>query len=167
MCSFTLQGRFRLAVIPFRSFQVLLDPEAQRSCLHSIRAHLRPGGILALQLFDPRLESMVPGEGPAPNPDRGTVPNPDTGNDVTIRVLRRQTDPLRQVFEEEWEFTERGPDGTVVRRENETLAMRWTYRHEIRYLLELCGFEVVAEYADFQGAPPAYGREQVWVARRP
>ena len=32
-------------------------------------------------------------------------------------------------------------------------------------LLELAGFEVVAEYGDFKGSPPAYGREQVWVVR--
>ena len=44
--------------------------------------------------------------------------------------------------------------------------MRWTYRWEMRYLLELTGFEVVAEYGDFRGSPPAYGQEQVWVCRR-
>src|SRR5206468_293061 len=36
-------------------------------------------------------------------------------------------------------------------------------RSEMRYLLELLGFEVVADYGDFRGGPPAYGREQVWV----
>ncbi len=36
----------------------------------------------------------------------------------------------------------------------------------MRYLLELCGFEILAEYSDFSMSPPAYGREQVWVARR-
>ncbi|MGI8703044.1 MAG: class I SAM-dependent methyltransferase [Candidatus Limnocylindrales bacterium] len=167
MSSFALDRRFGLSVIPGRSFQILLEPEEQRACLDSIRDHLRPGGILALQLFDPLLETLVPGEQPAPSPDRGTVTHPGTGNDVTVHVIRRRNDPLRQVFEEEWEFTERGPDGAVLRRENETLAMRWTYRYEMRYLLELSGFEVVGEYSDFQGARPAYGREQVWVARRP
>jgi hypothetical protein len=37
----------------------------------------------------------------------------------------------------------------------------------MRYLLEVSGFEVVAEYSDFQGSPPKYAAEQVWVARRP
>lgn len=44
--------------------------------------------------------------------------------------------------------------------------MRWSIRREMRHLIELCGFEVVAEYGDFRGGPPAYGREQVWVLRR-
>ena len=46
------------------------------------------------------------------------------------------------------------------------MRMRWIYRNEMRYLLELCGFAVEAEYSDFFGSPPAYGKEQVWVARR-
>ena len=37
----------------------------------------------------------------------------------------------------------------------------------MRYLLELCGYEVEAEHGDYFGGPPVYGREQVWVARRP
>ena len=45
--------------------------------------------------------------------------------------------------------------------------MRWTYRHEMRHLLELAGFPNAVEYSDFVGSPPAYGREQVWIARRP
>ena len=34
------------------------------------------------------------------------------------------------------------------------------------HLLELCGFVVEAEYSDFLGAPPVYGKELVVVARR-
>jgi hypothetical protein len=33
------------------------------------------------------------------------------------------------------------------------------------WLLELCGFQPVEQWSDFQGAAPAYGKEQVWVAR--
>ena len=46
------------------------------------------------------------------------------------------------------------------------MALRWTYRWELRHLLELCGFVVEAEHSDFHGAPPAYGKELVVVARR-
>src|SRR3712207_7021754 len=53
---------------PFRSFQLLLEPQAQRSCLEAIKAHLRPGGLVAIHLFDPLLETLAPGDGPAPVP---------------------------------------------------------------------------------------------------
>ncbi len=42
-------------------------------------------------------------------------------------------------------------------------AWRPTLRQEMAYLFELCGFQIVAQYSDFEGSPPAYGREQLWV----
>ena len=86
---------------------------------------------------------------------------------MTRNVLHRTTEPLSQVLTEVWEFAEHDDTGRVVRREQETLRMRWTYRYEMRYLLELAGFEVEAEHADFRGSPPRYAAEQIWVARRP
>ena len=157
---------FRLAITPFRSFQALLAPEQQRGALASIHRHLAPGGLLVLDLFDPRVEWLSPGDVATPRPERPSVRHPVTGNEVHIRVLSRANDAFHQVLEERWEFSESNAEGHVVRREEETLRLRWTYRWETRYLLELTGFEVEAEYSDFRGSPPAYGREQVWVARR-
>ncbi len=45
------------------------------------------------------------------------------------------------------------------------MALRWTYRWELRHLLELCGLAVEAEYGDFTGSAPAYGQELIVVAR--
>jgi hypothetical protein len=45
------------------------------------------------------------------------------------------------------------------------MTLRWTYRWELRHLLEVCGFTVEAEYSDFTGAAPAYGEEMIVVAR--
>jgi len=39
-------------------------------------------------------------------------------------------------------------------------------RQEMRYLFELTGFEVIAEYSDFFRAPPAYGKDQLWIVRK-
>jgi SAM-dependent methyltransferase len=167
MAAFDLGERFGLAVIPFRGFQIITTPQAQRNCLTSVHTHLRPGGILVLHLFDPLLQTLVPEETAAPHPDRGTVRHPQTGNEVRVRVLSRRNDPLRQVFDEEWLFEEVDAGGAVVRGERETLSLRWTYRYEMRYLLEVAGFTELVEYSDFRSSPPAYGREQVWLARRP
>jgi hypothetical protein len=45
------------------------------------------------------------------------------------------------------------------------MALRWTWRGELHHLLELCGFGVEAEYSDFEGSGPEYGREMIVVAR--
>jgi len=164
MVDFDLGESFDAVVIPFRSFMCLLDPGAQRRCLGRVRAHLRPGGVLAFALFDPRLDLCVPGVF-EPRSDRGI--DPRTGHTIEVEVLARTNDPLTQVLHETWRFTELDPAGTILRSEEEVLSMRWTYRHEMHHLLELAGFDVVGEYSDFDRSPPSYGREQVWVARRP
>ena len=44
------------------------------------------------------------------------------------------------------------------------MALRWTWRWELRHLLELCGFGVEAEYSNFARSAPAYGKELIMVA---
>ena len=163
---FDLTTRFGLAIAPGRVFQGLLTPDDQRAALATIRRHLRPGGDLVLQLFDPLLEAVAAFDGAPAAGEREAVVLPDSGHRLTRNVLHRTTDPLSQVLTEVWEFAEHDDTGRVVRREQETLRMRWTYRYEMRYLLELAGFEVEAEHADFRGSAPRYAAEQIWVARR-
>jgi len=167
MTSFSLGETFALVIIPFRAFQALLTPEAQRSSLRCIHRHLHPSGRFIVDLFDPRLDWLLPGHIPSPLPDRPQLTHPVSGNAVTIEVLERINDPLRQVLRERWRFTEHDSRGHVVRQEEEILELRWTYRYEMRHLLELCGFTVEREISDFTDAPPAYGREQIWVATGP
>ncbi|HUU84834.1 MAG TPA: class I SAM-dependent methyltransferase [Phycisphaerae bacterium] len=165
MADFDLEQQFALVIIAFRSFQALLSPEDQRRCLNCIHRHLKPGGRLILDLFDPRLDLCVPD---AKNPcDKPTVCHPVSGNKVEIEFTRLRTDPLQQLLVERWRFQEIDDAGKVIREDIDHLALRWTYRHEMRYLLELTGFQIEAEYSDYDESPPAYGREQLWVVRKP
>ena len=165
MSAFSLDPRFGLVFIPYRSFLGLTTPEAQRACLTCAHRHLRSGGLLVIDIFDPRLDLCVPGAAPTGPPEE--MVDPTTGNTVRVDVLGRTNDPVAQTLRERWRFVERSPEGAVLREADETLTLRWVYRFEMRYLLELCGFEIEAELSDFEGSPPAYGREQIWVARRP
>ncbi|MEQ9330002.1 class I SAM-dependent methyltransferase [Thalassobaculum sp.] len=163
MTGFELGHRFPLALIPARAFQHVLDPYRQQAALTCIRKHLEPGGHLVLDLFDPRLDTVVEG-GPKPVPVRERH-DPDSGKLLRRTVIERRCDPMRQTIEESLRFDEVGPDGGVIRRGESSWVLRWTLRQEMRWLLELSGFEPVAEYSDFRGSPPAYAREQLWVAR--
>lgn len=167
MRSFSLGERaFGLAIAPFRAFQTLLSVEDQRVCLAAAHEHMRPGAVLALHLFDPRLDLCTPDSAGPRNRDEGLFPHPDGGR-VQVTVVERRNDPVRQVLDEDWLFRLLDAAGNVTRTEQETLSMRWTYRYEMRHLLELGGFQVESEASDFHGSPPAYGLEQVWTARRP
>jgi hypothetical protein len=72
-------------------------------------------------------------------------------------VLQRLDETLR--------IEELDVDGNVVDSEDSSWSLRWTMRQEMAYLFELCGFEPIEQYSDYLGSTPAYGREQLWVAR--
>jgi len=164
MMTLELGRDFALVLTPARVFQFALTQDAQRQALAALRSHLRPDGRLVLDLFDPRLDFVVPSENDAPR--GGELVHPTTGNRVTWEVARRMPDPGRQLIVEDWRFGEIDAAGNVLRADTERLTLRWSLRSEMRLLFELAGLEVLAEYGDFDGGPPAYGGEQVWVLRR-
>lgn len=165
MTHFDLGEQFALAIIPFRAFLMLLTSDQQRSALRCIHAHLRPGGKLIIDVFDPLYASMAQ-EKFTPRREVPQMPHPRTGNTVGVEVIERTVDHVQQRFVERWRFRETAADETIVREEEELLELRWIFRYEMRYLLELTGFVVESEVSDYLGAPPAYGKEQIWTARR-
>ena len=73
---------------------------------------------------------------------------------------------MRQLLTETFQIDELDERGVTIASEESSWTLRWSTRQEMRYLFELTGFEVVAEYSDFFRAPPAYGKEQLWVVRK-
>lgn len=165
MTTFDLGRTFALIVAPSRVLQFALTSDAQRAALRASRAHLATGGRLVLDLFDPRLEFVVPGS--IFPPRQGEVIHPKTGNRVIWEIVGREPDPAAQLVTSDWSARELGPSGEVLRDQTERLTLRWTTRSEMRLLFELEGLEVLADYGDFDGGPPVYGGEQVWVLGLP
>jgi SAM-dependent methyltransferase len=164
MTRFDLGRKFRLILVPFRSFHHLLTPREQRNCLECVRRHLAPGGRFIVDLFDPRIEFCLPGGDQSPT-SRGRVRHPQTGNWIRIHVENRRNDPHTQTFSEQWIHEELDARGRPVRRWKDDLSLRWTYRFEMEYLLRLSGFDPIACYGDFRGGRQKYGAEQIWVCQ--
>lgn len=162
MTALDLGRQFGFAFVPFRSFQHLLSVERQRQALAAIHRHLAPGGTLALHLFDPRFD-LLADEEQRPAPSEGSAPD---GRRYLGEILGTRLDHLAQTRHDLWRYRELAPDGTVLREEEREMALRWSFRWELRHLLELSGFTVEAEYSDFRRAPPAYGKELIVVAKR-
>ena len=80
-------------------------------------------------------------------------------------VLHSSFDHLAQIRRDLWRYAAFDADGTALEEDTREMALRWTWRWELRHLLELCGFVVAAEYSDFTGSAPAYGKELIVVAR--
>ena len=157
-----LRRRFGFVFVAFRSFQALLTIDLQRKSLEGIRRHLEPTGRLALHLFDPRLDLLTDRDIRLPGLS-GT--HPETGRRDVARVLRTNFDHLNQLRRDLWRYAEIGPNGETLAEDTREMVLRWTYRWELHHLLNLCGFAVEAEYSDFAGSAPAYGKELIVVAR--
>lgn len=162
MSQLNLQRRFGFLFVPARSFQHLLTIELQKTSLEALHRHLQPGGRLALHLFDSRLDLLSDPDIPQPGL-AGT--HPESGLRYTGEILRTDFDHLNQVRRDLWRYTEIGHDGKVVAQDTREMALRWTYRWELHHLLRLCGLVVEAEYSDFGGSAPVYGRELILIAR--
>lgn len=148
---FGLEESFELAVLPFRSFQHMLTPADQRAALRRIRAHLRPGGTIVLDLFNPSLPMLGDpswGRFPIVEPEF-TMPD---GRRVTrsYRVLER--DYVNQIQHVEFIIDVVHPDGRAEHRAD-AFAIRYLFRYEAEYLLECEGFRVQAIYGDYDRQP--------------
>jgi SAM-dependent methyltransferase len=163
MRDFNIDRSFALIIIAARSFQHLIEPADQRAALSCVRRHLSLGGHLVLDMFDPNFELLF-------DPRPVAVPvrearHPQTGQLVRRSVVGRETDKLRQTIKEILRFEVINAAGAIVSSQETSWTLRWNLRQETRYLLELCSLAPVGEFSDFNGSPPAYGREQLWVAR--
>ena len=73
-------------------------------------------------------------------------------------VLTGTRDYLNQIRRDLWRYAETDLNGALLEEATREMARRWTYRWELRHLLELCGFVVEAEYSDFTVRRPHMAR---------
>jgi SAM-dependent methyltransferase len=163
MKNFALQQTFSLIMIPARAFHFLLTTVDQRLALNCIRRHLVPGGHLVVDLFDPNFEGLLTAD--FRNRFTREVRDPRSGHLFRRTVVARNVDWVQQRLDETLRIEELDGDGNVVDSEESVWSLRWTMRQEMAYLFELCGFEPIEQYSDFRASAPAYGQEQLWVAR--
>ena len=167
MRSYSLGKQFNLVTVPNRSFLHLLTTDDQRQALSRIRCHLAQGGRLVFNVFDPKLEWIVEDHKFPESPLRkhGEFVRTDTGNRVIVWATR-DYNPAQQIIKEDFIFEEVDDTGVAIARSYSSLTLRYVYRFEMQYLLELCGFKVEALYGNFQRGTFSHGGEQIWVCQR-
>ncbi len=167
MADFRLDERFGLAIIPFRSFHLLLTAATEKACLGRIRDHLVEGGRLALNIFNPDLLKMAGWLG-AERPRREQAAAETlAGGGRREQWHTRRYLTASQELEEERIKEELSDAGAIVARVSRNLRLRYVFRYEMEHLLALSGFEVEGLYGWFDRRP--FGddsAEMVWLARR-
>ena len=153
---FTLDERFRLAIVGLDSFGLLLSVEDQLAALRRIRHHLVPGGLLILDLSN--------GNGRGAEPTDELVlqyegHDPATGLPLS-KWTARSTDHGEQVDHYTYFYDEVGDD-RVVRRATVRLDLRYVGRFELELLIMLADLVPEAFYGSYDLAPFAAGCERL------
>jgi ubiquinone/menaquinone biosynthesis C-methylase UbiE len=143
MIDFRTNRKYSLAIIARSGFMHLLTPKEQRQALLNIKKHLTVGGILTLNTFEP-------------NPKLQAIQMDTTSEDYTFRAEfinsegRRERiynaigyNPQTQIMSGNWKFETLDENDNVVDIRIRPLAMRQTYRTELEYLCELCGYRII------------------------
>jgi SAM-dependent methyltransferase len=139
--------RFSLIYSAFRAFQHLATVDAQLACLACVRRHLAPGGMLAFDVFNPRLDRIAVREEREQEDARF-----QDREDEVVRYTSVTRDPGTQTQRVRMRY-ERRTRGGGAGEESVEFDMRWFYRFEIEHLLARAGFELAALYGDFDGSP--------------
>jgi SAM-dependent methyltransferase len=149
-------ARFRLITCPFRAFSHLLDSDAQLAALARIKHHLAPGGVFAMDLFDPNPANMARAE----DPEYLSITFQDGGRELQRWDTVRR-DCSRQLLSVDLRFT----GGPLEVTGSAQLQLRWLYRFELEHLLARSGFEDLTFFRDFARTPWSVGLETVVLAR--
>jgi SAM-dependent methyltransferase len=156
---------FDLAISAVKSLAYLTERDDQLRCLRTIAAHLRPGGVLAIDFLHPRPEWVAAAVGSMRDdllqrvPERGfTLSRVES---VVSTDLARQVRVIRSAYEV---IDDRG---AVVTKRFVEWPYRWTYRFEAEHLLERAGFIVEGLYGGYQReAFTSSSPAMVFLARR-
>jgi ubiquinone/menaquinone biosynthesis C-methylase UbiE len=145
----------------FRSFQHVLTVEAQLAALDELHRVLEPGGLLALDFFDPAYHLLK-----RSRPTLGACYGTPDGTTVE-RWESREVDRVAQRVDVTFRWIERRPDRSVVHDEAATYAVRYTFPNELIHLLARSGFEAIDLRGGYDGRPLGKTpRELVVTARK-
>jgi len=148
--------KFALVTAPFRVAQHLLERADQRAWLRNVRRHLRPGGALCFDVFQPDYRYVAGPREPEVDLDRT---DPATGRRVR-RFSRTVPQPERQRIEVHFRWLVENASGKKVSESTGSSTMRWFTRGELENLLELEGFRITHYWGSFRREPFGRGSEQ-------
>jgi ubiquinone/menaquinone biosynthesis C-methylase UbiE len=167
MRDFELSRRdFDLAIVAVKSFAYLTERADQLSCLSAIYRHVRPGGLLALDLMHPRPGWISAERGSMRDDLLQSVPSRgftlSRVESVVSTDLAQQIRVIRSIYEVI------DARGSVVEKRFVEWPYRWMHRFEAEHLLERAGFAIEALHGGYRREPfTSDSASMVFLARRP
>ena len=167
MRSFALECHdFDLAIMAVKSLAYVSEAQDQLRCLESIYAHLRPGGLLAIDLMHPRPEWLAATRGSLRDDLLQNVAEHgftfSRVESVVSTDLARQLRVIRSIYEV---IDDRG---AILEKRFVEWTYRWTHRFEVEHMLARAGFSVEAVYGGYRREPfTSDSAIMMFLARKP
>ncbi len=164
MTAFELVRRdYGLAILAANTLMHSSCSIEQERALRCLYHHLRPGGSLVLDLFNPPVADLVLQHGVIQAVD--CWDGPKTGSTVT-KWMRREVNWVEQVQETFITYETLFADDQLEKVEA-SFALRFLWRHEVQLMLEKTGFEVQAVWGSYAREPIADDSEvMVFIGRK-
>lgn len=141
------QHDYGLAFCTSNTLMHLAQPADQMAALANAHRHLRPGGRLLIDLFNPDVPRLAAVDGVQELADQWR--DEATGAHV-LKWVVRSVDWATQVQETIFIYEETLPDGGS-RRTVCPFRLRFLWRHEAELMLKTAGFTLEAIWGDFEG----------------
>ena len=162
MRRFQIDQHFGLIIAPLNTFLHNLTLDDQLATLACCKKHLRPGGLLVLDCFNPD---------PAQAIDDGrlivqrSMTDRETGQ-TALLLLSRTTDWGNQ-FQEITYLIDRPDRQGVMQRAVLQTSFRFIFRHEMQLLLKVGGFDLKDVYGSYALDPFEAGSDKLIVVATP
>lgn len=142
-----LPRRFGFVILTGNAFQAFLTQADQQALLETVRHHLAPGGVFGFETRNPAgHELRDEPEGPA------EIDYIDVAGRRVLLSSSQHWDAAAQVVH--WTTFRRWADSDGTQQSRTThIACRFTRPDEIDKLLAAAGFDIVAQYGDWNFAP--------------
>jgi SAM-dependent methyltransferase len=163
MRTFSLDKKFRLAIIPFRPMQHMYTIEDQISALNAAKAHLLPEGILAFDVFYPDYSALLQPLGKE-TLDLEWSPPEEAGHLVRRYFRKTEVNFLQQYFEGEFVFRTFAGD-RLIREERSQFKLGYYTYPQLLLLFRHCGLEVLEQYGSFKREPIDICKEMIFLLR--
>ncbi|MBL76202.1 MAG: hypothetical protein CL763_04715 [Chloroflexi bacterium] len=162
--NFELAERFPLIILPYRSFQSLLNVDDQKRALRNIRKHLTSEGLLVMDTFNPDIEQLA---------DRNSVDTPihlvdvsRKGGGTVVIWGMNEWDQLTQINDIRLIIEFLDDEGLVQKKIYRDYSQRYSFQYEMEHLIELSGFSLMEVYGDFgYGAVTNDSDDLIWIAK--
>lgn len=157
------QREFDFAFVVSNTLMHVTTQAGQLMALRRARRHLRAGGLLLIDLFNPDIAYLESIAGIQELADRWE--DEESGAQV-LKWTTRTVDAARQLQETDFVYEEIFPDGRSAQTRL-SFPLRFWWADEGAMLLEQAGFAVDEVYGDFDGSPYRSDSERlIFIARK-